>query len=402
MSDWDAVNILFICNEYPPNPHGGIGTFVRNLARQLSAHSHDIFVVGYSPEARESGWISDGAVRVLQIASPTAWDKALRVGRYRLSPEIYRSRKRLSQNVQNVVDQFEIELVESYDWSGPLWSPPRNVPLVVRLHGANTAHAYSEGRPVSRLLRYMEQRNVKMADALVSVSRHIGTVTLQALQLTDRNFKVIYNGVDTHLFRRQDGQRKPFEVLYVGSLNRRKGIHELVGAWPQVVAEVPQARLTLVGRVPDGDPGRQLIAGLLNDLSQAQRDTVSFAGYVPHQDLPTWYSRAAVAVFPSHAEAFGLTCAEAMACETAVVMTSRGSGPEIVEDGVSGLLVDPSDGEAIASTIVRLLQNPSRRREIGQCARQRVEERFDGGALALQNLDFYSEVIRNYHGVRHQ
>lgn len=394
------LNLCFICNEYPPNPHGGIGTFVKTLAHQLSALSYEVSVVGYSAKAQKTGWISDGFVRVLQLATPKWWNKALPIGRYALSPAILLSRMYLSRAVQKVVRQLDIELVESYDWSGPLWSPPRNVPLVVRLHGANTASAYYEGRPASRLLHHVERRNVKFADALVAVSNHIGTVTLQSLQLEDRQFSVIYNGVDTRSFRPQDVDREPFEVLYVGSFHRRKGVHELVRAWPHVLAEVPQARLTFIGRIPDGNAGQEMIAKLLADLSALQRDTVSFVGYIPHQDLPAWYSRAAVAVFPSHAEAFGLTCAEAMACGAAVVMTSRGSGPEVVEDGVSGLLADPSDIHALASTVIRLLQNTPLRQTMGECARQRVRERFDSQALIAQNLVFYAEVIRGYHGIR--
>lgn len=391
--------MCFVCNEYPPNPHGGIGTFVRNLAQQLCSRSHAVTVIGYSANTQKTGWIHDGAVRVLELAPPKWWNRTLPIGRYALSPTILLSRMYLSRAVQRVVQQLGIELVESYDWSGPLWSPPRNVPLVVRLHGANTAHAYYENRPKSRVLHHMERHNAKMADALVSVSQHIGTTTLQALQLANRNFSVIYNGVDTQLFRPQDVQRKSFKVLYVGSLNRRKGVYELVQAWTSVVAEIPQAHLTLVGRIPEGETGKQLIAGLLRNLPTVQHDTVSFAGYVPHQDLPSWYSRAAVAVFPSHAEAFGLTCAEAMACGAAVVMTSRGSGPEVVEDGVSGLLADPSDIHALARAVIRLLQNPPLRRTMGECARRRVQERFDSQALLEQNLDFYTKVIRNYQHV---
>lgn len=390
------MKLLFICNEYPPTPHGGIGTFVRNLAYQLSALGHSISVVGYSARAQTPGWIQDGPVRVYQLAVPDWWKSALKVGRYKFAPEFLLARKHLSNTVQKIADETGADLVESYDWSGPLWFPPRNVPLVVRLHGANTAHAFYEGRPASRLLHYMERRNVKMADALVAVSGHIGAVTLQSLGLDDREFRIIYNGVDTRAFQPQPVEKDQVEVLYVGSLHRRKGIYELMKAWSLVAEELPTARLTIIGRLPEGKMRQDLVDGLLSNIPEARWKSVSFIGYVPHEQLPSYYSRAVVAVFPSHAEAFGLTCAEAMACGTAVVMTSKGSGPELVQDGVSGVLADPSNVEGLAQAIVSLLKHPGLRYKLGENACQRTQQLFDSRVLAEQNLDFYADVIRKH------
>jgi len=388
--------LLLLCNEYPPAPHGGIGTFVKGLARHLTAMGQEVTVIGYDSSVSRTQWQKDGAVDVLRIALRFSRLPSLPIGRCQRGYAVVLDRWYLSRILQQVCRERDIGLVESYDWSGPLWFKPRHVPLVVRLHGANTAHAYYEGRPVSHLLRFMERRNVSMADALVSVSQHIGEITLHALGLNGRSFHVIYNGVDTQMFRPLSVERDESEVLYVGSLHRRKGIHELMRAWPSVVAQMPQARLTVVGRIPDGEPGQILLRSLLSLVPKAAQESISFAGYVPHEQLPLSYSRAAVAVFPSHEEAFGLTCAEAMACGTAVVMTSKGSGPELVENEVSGLLVDPSNIEALAGAIVRLLQNSSLRCELGINARQRAQRMFDGKVLAEQNVQFYAEVVKDY------
>jgi len=247
------------------------------------------------------------------------------------------------------------------------------------------------------LLRFVERHNVGMADALVAVSKHIGDVTVEALGLVGRDFQVIYNGVDTHRFRPQPLNRNAHEILYVGSLHRRKGIQELMRAWALVATEMPDARLTVVGRIPEGDTGQRSVKCLLDFIPRELRDTVSFVGYVPHEQLPLWYSRAAAAVFPSHAEAFGLTCAEAMACGAAVAMTSKGSGPELVEHGMSGLLVDPLDVEALAGELVYLLRNPDVRRELGTNARERACRLFDSEILVGRNLAFYRDTIRDYH-----
>jgi glycosyltransferase involved in cell wall biosynthesis len=124
---------------------------------------------------------------------------------------------------------------------------------------------------------------------------------------------------------------------------------------------------------------------------------VRFLGHVRREQLPLLYSRAAVAVFPSHAEAFGLSCAEAMACGAPVVMTTRGSGPELVEHDHSGLLTDPANGPALAGAIMGLLGDEKSRQRLGCNARARVLERFSLAAAVARNLAFYEQVVLHFH-----
>jgi glycosyltransferase involved in cell wall biosynthesis len=111
-----------------------------------------------------------------------------------------------------------------------------------------------------------------------------------------------------------------------------------------------------------------------------------------HDAMPAVFNRAAVFVFPSRVEAFGLTCAEAMACGRPVVATTLASGPELVEDGVSGLLADPRDPKQLASRIVDLLLEPDRAEHLGAGARVRALERFDLATLARRNLAYYESI----------
>jgi glycosyltransferase involved in cell wall biosynthesis len=121
---------------------------------------------------------------------------------------------------------------------------------------------------------------------------------------------------------------------------------------------------------------------------------VRFLGQVPREELPHLYRRAAVAVFPSYGEAFGLACVEAMSCGAAVVSAVGGSGLELIEAGESGLLVEPGDSGALASAIVRLLNDAALRSRLGVAARSRVVENFDLQDAATRNLAFYKQVVR--------
>ncbi len=382
------MRILFVCNEYPPASHGGIGTFVFFMARQLSARGHAVTVVGFDPTVEASGWVEEG-VSVYRIRSPFQNMKGIRFARYELNPAFVLERMYLSKQVNRIVREKNIELVESYDWSGPLWSRTP-VPLVVRLHGANTAHNIYEGLPVSRLLQFVEKRNLTLADELVAVSDHIGQSTLRALGLQGRTYTTIHNGVDTDFFQTRNRPKPSWRILFVGTLHRRKGVQELFRAFAIVHAQFPKARLSVVGRAPDEI---QTQVELLNLLPAEARGNVEFSGRVPFQELPAIYSGATLAVFPSHAEAFGLTCVEAMSCGLPVVMTSRASGPEIVEDGVSGLLADPGSPAGIAGAILALLENESLREQLGAAARLRAVERFNLDAAMHKNIEFYVRLL---------
>ena len=139
-----------------------------------------------------------------------------------------------------------------------------------------------------------------------------------------------------------------------------------------------------------GLDGAVYTAGGYGHLQRMQRYDPAADSY---QDLPALYNQAGVFVFPSHVEAFGLTCVEAMSCGRPVVATCLASGPELVEDGVSGLLADPRDPHDLASKVCIMLDDPNLAGRMGIAARQHVLERFDLQNLGSKNLAFYRSLI---------
>jgi glycosyltransferase involved in cell wall biosynthesis len=298
----------------------------------------------------------------------------------------------LSKNVNRLSRKRCVDVVESYDWSGPLWHHT-SVPLVVRMHGANTAHCVYERRRPSRKLRHFERKNLGMADRLIAVSEHIGGLTVRSVGLSNKAYRVIYNAVDTELFRPRNTPRDGNEVLCVGTVNRRKGVEELFKAIPEVLAKRPDTRFRIAGAISRSESGESLDQYLLALLPDGCRSSVQFLGRIPHEELPALYNRAAVCVFPSLAEAFGLTCVEAMACGRPVVMTNQASGPEIVEDGLSGLLADPREPQHVSSCLLNILNSPDLQQGMGRAARKRTEEKFSLHSLAEATLEEYSKVV---------
>ena len=117
------------------------------------------------------------------------------------------------------------------------------------------------------------------------------------------------------------------------------------------------------------------------------------------EQLACVYARAQLLVSPSLYEGFGLPAAEALACGTAVVATTAGALPEIVEDGVSGLLVPAGEVGPLAEAIRALLENPERCQAMGEAGARRVRERFSWRRTAEDTVALYQEVLAR-HGKR--
>ncbi|MDQ3876161.1 MAG: glycosyltransferase family 4 protein [Actinomycetota bacterium] len=208
--------------------------------------------------------------------------------------------------------------------------------------------------------------------------------------------RVVYGGVDVERYRPDpDGPRRG--VLFVGRLTPHKGVDRLIRALP------PGAALAVVGSSGhDRKPPERDYPALLRRLARGR--SVRFLGAVPDAELPGLYRRAAVLALPSvHvtcygriiavSELLGLAVLEAMASGTPVVCSRIGGLPEIVEDGVTGFLVEPGDVDHLRERLAALLGDRALAARIGRNARERVLERFTWDACAERCLAAYAEVL---------
>jgi glycosyltransferase involved in cell wall biosynthesis len=173
-------------------------------------------------------------------------------------------------------------------------------------------------------------------------------------------------------------------VLVVGRLEPQKGHRFLLDAFPSVRREFPQARLVCLS---DGSLRRTL-------EKQAEalkiRDVVHFAGY--QADLSPWLALADICVLPSLYEGLPVSIVESLAAGRAVVATAVDGTPEVLLDGKTGLTVPPSDSEALAVAVCRMLRNPDERRAMAQAGRQWVLERFGKERMIRRTQDFYLQA----------
>jgi glycosyltransferase involved in cell wall biosynthesis len=186
--------------------------------------------------------------------------------------------------------------------------------------------------------------------------------------------------VDSELFKPAPTRAPAATALRVGFAGQwvpRKGISELLQAWPQVKAQVPAAQLELAGgpamwKTAQPVTGAEQSAALVKSMEDA--GLLHTVGALPRAAMPGFWRSVAVAVVPSLYEPFGLVALEAMACGVPVIASKIGGLKEIVEEGVNGLLVPPGDSPELANALVDLLNNTQARLRLGEAARRRAEE----------------------------
>jgi glycosyltransferase involved in cell wall biosynthesis len=271
--------------------------------------------------------------------------------------------------------------------------------VAARLAGAAVvSHMHIENyfpasRPRAAVHRALDNLTARLSARIVAVSddtrRALARQGYPALRM-----EVVHNGLDLNGLPhgRRPGLRSelgvPDEAPLVGEIARLcavKGQRELIGA----MAEVPDARLVLVGR--DLEEGGAYLGELEEHAARlGVAERVVFAGY--RDDAHEVLEELDVVALPSWTEGLPVVVLEALAHARPVVATPVGGTPELVIDGETGLLVPPRDPAALAAAIRRLLEDPALAQRLGAAGRALVEQRFSERQMTERVLAIYEEV----------
>ncbi|OGS43430.1 MAG: hypothetical protein A3K76_03000 [Euryarchaeota archaeon RBG_13_57_23] len=241
-----------------------------------------------------------------------------------------------------------------------------------------------------------EKRAVAQADHRFVVSRY-----WQKALKDDYGYDSIisYNGIDVSDFSGlPDRKSMAPSILFVGGLEPRKGLEYLVHALEYVVEKFPDAHLIAIAKT--GFRGTDEVGwfkALANRLGLT--DNIEFHESVTQEKLREHYSECDLLVLPSKTEGWGLALMEAMACGKPVVASRVGGVPELVRDGVDGLLVDAGDVRALSSAIVRLLEDDGLRAKMGKAGALRVQD-FSWDSTAKVVLQAYESALTQSSRIR--
>jgi starch synthase len=297
------------------------------------------------------------------------------------------------------------DLVHSHTWyanlAGQLATMLYDVPHVMTTHSLEPLRPWKVeqlggGYAVSC---WAERTAINAADAVIAVSAGMRADVLATYPEVDPDrVHVIHNGIDaaawhpnsdtSALDRWGIDPARPC-VLFVGRITRQKGVPDLIAA---AHGFDPAAQIVLcAGAADTPELGAEVAAGVR--ALQASRDGVVWIEeMLARTELQQLLTHATVFVCPSVYEPLGIVNLEAMACETAVVATRVGGIPEVVDDGVTGLLVPPSDPTALAGAVNELLADPARAAAMGITGRARIEQHFTWSAVADQTIALYDAV----------
>ena len=266
---------------------------------------------------------------------------------------------------------------------------------IIRMHGGHHFFYTTLGLKPRFWRSLIEKRSVQKADHFCGVSQFVAEQTRTLLGLGGRPIEILPNGVNVAQFHpRAEIAEEPGLVIFVGTLCEKKGVRQLVQAMPQIVKAVPTAHLWLVGRDSlDPDSGVSFSRQLAALIPEWLKDRVKFCGAVIHPSLPELLARAEVLVYPSHMESIGIAPIEGLAMGKALVIGNTGPAPEVVEDGVSGLLCDPFSPSSIAAAVIHLMRDRALRHKLGERARSRAVELFCLEKVADRNEAFYRRCL---------
>jgi N-acetyl-alpha-D-glucosaminyl L-malate synthase BshA len=369
--------------------YGGSGVVATELGIELAALGHEIHFISYSQPFRLSGRDKGIFYHEVPVSSYPLFE---------FPPYDLALASRMAEVAEyNGLDLLHVHYAIPHSVSAllarqMLAARGRRLPFVTTLHGTDITLVGLD-RSYLPITRYAIQES----DGVTSISSYLKEKTIQNFDVT-RGIEVVPNFVNCDLYspikdeearaeaRRRLAQPDEAILMHLSNFRPVKRVVDVVKVFAQIAAELP-ARLVLVG---DG-PERSAAEWLARDLKIQER--VHFVGKQERVDelLPL----ADLLLMPSELESFGLAALEAMACKVPSIATRVGGVPELVDDGVTGLLYEVGDVDAMAQGALSLLTDPARLEAMREAGRKTAQTRFCASLVVPQYLSYYESVLNN-------
>lgn len=388
------MRLCLVSYEFPP-AGGGEASYVEGLATALGGMGHEVTVI--APHAPESE-AADTPFRVVPVGRGRA---PIRGAGFLAEAE---------SKVSAMARSGMIDLVHfTFDYPTFLVRLGRTVPSIATVHHLHKVEALSmlpyetsAAQKVLRLLRgsvltTLEGNLARQCAAVIAVSGFTAGSVQRHLSIPKEKTHVVRNGIEVARFSRGDPGRFRNEfpqleekmILFVGRLERSKGLNYLVSAFARVLSKIPDASLAIVGSGSEE---------YLSELKLAARsagvaDRVVFAGRISQDLLPHAYAASSLVALPSLMEGFGITLLESMASSRPCVATKVGAIPEILRNGETGILVRPADSEDLGDSMAALLSDPGLGRAMGRKGLEVVKKEYSLERMAADTIEVYRRVL---------
>lgn len=357
---------------------GGVVNHIIALEKQLTKMGHDVKIIAPTSKAvenQESNYVKIGKARPFPVKGTT-----LRVSTsFRLGPRI-----------KEVLEKEQFDILHLHEPCMPMLCSAMlkfaDVPIVGTFHASGVMPNYYFGWPVATFK--LKRRRHKIVGK-IAVSK---PALLYAKKYVPGDYDVIPNGIDLEHF---NPDIKPFEkyldgklnILFVGRLEKRKGVKYLIKAYNIVKEKYPDSRLIIIG------PGRRFRRKYENMVNRKKLEDVVFLGNVPYEDLPRYYKTADIFCAPAvSGESFGIVLLEAMAVGTPIVATNIDGYASVLTDGKEGLLVPPRNSRKLADALCRAMADKNLRFEMGARGILTSHE-YDWKKVSQRVYEYYLKIL---------
>ncbi len=358
---------------------GGVVNHISALERHLTRMGHQVRVIAPSSKA-----VSLFGDRFIAIGRPRPVPASGSIARVSLS-------LRLASRIKEVLAQEKFDIIHLHEPFCPMLCSAvlrfSNTVNIGTFHATQSRPGYNFfGWPFSWIMR---KRRARKLDGRIAVSR-------PAMEFAARyipgNYDIIPNGIDLEHFSPdvppiegfRDGK---LNILFVGRLERRKGLNYLIKAYQQVKKEYPESRLIVVG------PGLRPRRKHEKQVRRSGLKDVVFTGPVSYDELPGYYKTADIFCSPATGrESFGIVLLEAMALGKPVIASDIPGYASVMTHGKEGLLVPPKDANELARALLSLMTDESRRRQIGAQGLLTTRD-YDWEQIARRIVAYYQRVL---------
>ena len=403
---------------YRSNPFsGGQGIYVKHLSLALTKLGHQVDVISGPPypDLHED-------INLIEIPSLNLFELEdnLRLRSFRPSflfnladfrewlgvlsgsfPEPYAFGKRVNIYLDKTSTDYDL-IHDNQSLCHELINIQKEIPLVTTIHHPITrdrrlaleaAATWKERLSINRWHSFlrMQKKVAPQLNRIVCPSNQSKADVIEELKVNEKNIDVVLNGIDLDSFTRDERvEQKPYRIITTASADvPLKGLKFLIEAMTEIIEEIPEAHLMVLGRAKEkGD-----IAKLISRLNLEEK--ISFRSGLSQSEVVSLYSSSHICVIPSLYEGFGFGAGEAMACGLPLISTQSGGLKEVI--GQEAVIIEAASSKAIIKAVKDLFSNKEKQLALSRAGRKRMEKEFNWMKAAEAYEKIYSKTIKEFH-----